>query len=489
MPPTIRLTAIVAVVAVAFAAGTSLAGPPAPGETVTVTLANPEPRGRPASQIAERFARRVAIRSKGSLRVRIVYEAGRTTDSTSTKALEANLIRMVRTGKTQLAIVPNRAFQAEGVASFHALQTPFLITTDGQMARATTGSIAATLQSGLPDIGLRGLGLVPEGLRRPFGFEKALTTPADFKGVKIRAISSKATYGLIRALGAIPVDVNGLDFEDAVSNGTVRGAESSLRIAVDGLPARSYTASNIAFFPKIDALVASTDALARLTSDQRAILRNAAADARASTIATANERSAAAAYCKAGNTIVAAPPSALRSLRARAAALIDAARRDATTRKLIDLLGRQPRSTPSIPSCRPRANVSSRPPYTVTSTPPEGMYRLTHSAAYLRSAGMGPVEADANYGTLDWTLKGSSFTLRWSSPKNEQRPGLDGTPACQGKLTLVHGIVRIGEWTNKACGGKIGFVWKRVGNDIDLTVVEGSSSDRAWLTGRWQALA
>ena len=68
-----RITAAIAVIAVALAAGTSLAGPPATGETVTLTLANPESQGRPASQIAERFARTVATRSKGTVKVRIVY--------------------------------------------------------------------------------------------------------------------------------------------------------------------------------------------------------------------------------------------------------------------------------------------------------------------------------------------------------------------------------------------------------------------------------
>jgi len=66
-----RITAAIAVIAVALAAGTSLAGPPVTGETVTLTLANPEPQGRPASQIAERFARSVARDGRRSAEILI----------------------------------------------------------------------------------------------------------------------------------------------------------------------------------------------------------------------------------------------------------------------------------------------------------------------------------------------------------------------------------------------------------------------------------
>ena len=185
-----RITAAVAVIAVAVAVGTSLAGPPAPkGNAIILTLANPEPKGRPTSRIAERFARNVAALSKGSLTIKIAYEP---TTAATTSQVEAALIRSVRKGSADLAIVPTRAFEASGVRSLRALQAPFLITSETRAAAATTGPIAAQLQSGLQRIGLTGLGLAPEGLRRPFGFEKPLIRPADFKGARIRAISSRS---------------------------------------------------------------------------------------------------------------------------------------------------------------------------------------------------------------------------------------------------------------------------------------------------------
>ncbi len=232
MSSTIRIALASALLALGIGSGMSLAGPPPEGgKTVTLTLANPEPRGRAASQIAEVFAARAKRFSKGKVLVKIVYEFG--WRDVPAGEIEANVIRSTRRGKAQLAIVPTRAFQGQGVTSFQALQAPFLITTDAGMARATTGQLATRLQSGVRRIGLTGLGLAPEGLRRPFGHRKALVSPSDFAGAKIRAIPSKQTWALLRALGATPVDLGGSDWPQAVAKGTVTGAESSLAIAAN----------------------------------------------------------------------------------------------------------------------------------------------------------------------------------------------------------------------------------------------------------------
>lgn len=459
-----RITAAIAVIAVSIAASTSLAGPPAKGETVTLTLANPEGQGRPASLIAERFARNVAKRSKGTIKVRIVYEAGRTNEDTRTAALEANLVRIVRTGKAQLAIIPNRAFRASGVTSFQALQTPFLISTDSQMAAVTTGPIAMKLQSGLESIGLTGLGLVPEGLRRPFGFAKPLLTPADFKGIKIRAIASTATYDLIRALGATPVDLNGSDFGNAVSTGRVKGAESSLAIAASGLPTAGYTAGNIAFFPKIDALVANAGALGKLTATQQEILRRAASETRSITLTTESELRAAAAYCKGGGTIVVAPKPALAALRASTAVLKRRMMSDDRTRTLIAAISGLPAgSASSIPACgrlpKPSAlpEPSAGPSGPATTLPPSGDYRRTLTAEAMRAAGADEDNVRNNSGTHTWMFRGSKVTHAGKNPQHSY--------SCDGAMSVAGPLVRV----LFSCDGGVGyFSWRRVGRDVML---------------------
>ena len=83
---------------------------------------------------------------------------------------------------------------------------PFLIDTDGGAAKvAADREVAAAVQVGLSRLALTGLGLVAEGLYRPFGYLKPLETPSDFRGIEIRAPRSAAIRTALRALDARPV--------------------------------------------------------------------------------------------------------------------------------------------------------------------------------------------------------------------------------------------------------------------------------------------
>ena len=305
------------------------AGPPGKsGGTagLVLRLAVLEYPGKPAAQIAERYAQRVEDLSNGAIRVTISYWPTGLERATPSSRVEASAIRAVRAGEPQLGLIPSHAFEAQGVTTLRPLQAPLLITSSAQAARVTTGALADRLQAGLTGLGLTGLGLVPEGLQRPFGFLKPLVSPADFAAVTIRADSSRATRDVLRILGARPVGLDVAGSDTSVYSGFVNDA-ASLPSADDDFPQAAHTAGNIALFPKVDVLVASTGAFGRLRPEQRAVLRRAAAEARAASIPAAGERAAAAAFCRAGGTIVAATPAEVRALRdeGRAAARCDAA--------------------------------------------------------------------------------------------------------------------------------------------------------------------
>ena len=212
------------------------------------------------------------------------------------------------------------------MTTFRPLQAPLLITSAAQAARVTTGALADRLQAGLTGLGLTGLGLVPEGLERPFGFLKPLISPADFAAVTIRADSSRATRDVLRTLGARPVGLDVAGSDTSVYSGFVNDA-ASLPSADDDFPQAAHTVGNIALFPKVDVLVASTGAFGRLRPEQQAVLRRAAAEAACRFDPGGGRARRGAAFCRAGGTIVAATPSEVRALRdeSRTAARCDAA--------------------------------------------------------------------------------------------------------------------------------------------------------------------
>ena len=478
MSTSMRIALAVALVALSVGARNSIAGPPEKtGSTVTLTLGATEGRGRPSTAIAEAFAARVKALSKGTIVVKIAYQSGRSQgDDTPVSLQEANLIRRVRSGKNALALVPTRAFYAEGVSSFQALQAPFLITTEAAMDRVTTGTIAARVQSGLPKLGLTGLGLVPEGLRRPFGFRKALVSPADFTGITFQAIRSEQTWALIRALGASPVDINGQAMDEAVAKGTVKGADSTLVLAANGsLPRPGFTAGNLAFFPKVDAVVGNAAALKHLKPAQVSLLRHAAPFARAWAIAALTERKGRDAYCKAGGTVVTARPSSIAALRAKAAPLLAAMRADPLTRSVMAEIGRSRLRSSILPPCSHRSRAEPARNATVNALIPTGVYRKTVTERQLLAAGASSRDAKTNGGTWTLTVTADGYqSIHIDSPYPEETVTCDKRKMYIAQTTsprpAKRGLVAI-VFSGKGCNGGFGVAWKRAPGGIVFTRV------------------
>ena len=122
----------------------------------------------------------------------VVSWPARLAPATPIRRVETSAIRAVRTNDVQLGLFPSHAFERQGVTTLRPLQAPFLITSLTHAAGVAESPASARLQAGLEQISLTGLGLVPEGLYRPFGFLKPLLVPADFDGARIRADSSRS---------------------------------------------------------------------------------------------------------------------------------------------------------------------------------------------------------------------------------------------------------------------------------------------------------
>ena len=455
----------------------------------TLGLAVVEERGTVASEIAESYARRVESLSRGSIQVTTSYWPARFEPGTPARQIERAAVRAARTDEVELAIVPAHTLDGAGAISLRALHAPFLVSSAALAARVTTGPIAAAAQAGLGELGLVGLGLVPEGLYRPFGYLKPLVAPADFEGVTIRAPASRPMRDVLRSLGARSVDIDEAGTSTAVHSGFVVSPES-FRRANDAFPQDAYTTAAVALFPKIDVIVASPAAVKRLTARQRAVLRRAAADLRREQVA-ASERQAALAFCAAGGTIVAAPHGALRVLRRHTAPLRAALQRDATTKALIAAVQRlDVRESTSAPTCDPAAAADSfmrgdnlHPNVRAKLYVPVGSYRRAFSSAELRAAGADDTEAETNSGLVTLTFYATgfdtSFVLEW--PRSERRP------PCRGRNDLVARRVRLVWNPATPCSGFVAFAWKLDGADLVITALD-PRSDRGWtaaLVGTW----
>ena len=426
-----KITAGVLGLAVAAAlAGCGGGGDKAGGEggVKTLRLGTTEPPERIGSKRLVRFASEVQRRSGRRLRIKIVWRATFKATGGFEPGGEQALAALVRHGDLELGAVPARAWDSLGVTTLQALQAPFLITSPELTEKIVRSPAGRQMLDGLGKVGVVGLGLVPEQIRHPVAFGHPLRKLADFKGQGLRVPYSDASYALMRALGARPVDVDGPALDNAVGSGRVTGAESSLSLATT-LPQRGTVSANVSFFPKVTTLVADQEAFDELSGDDRDTLREAA---RATLdYPLPSEAESAASACRQGVGVVAATPADLADLEAAARPVYADLERDPRTRALIerfrDMKTETRVSGERVAGCVAGPRGKPRAPSTGAASIPDGTYRKNVSEQELLRAGISEDLAFENQGLQTLTIKHGRFTF---VTKNEAN-----VPTCHGDLT------------------------------------------------------
>jgi TRAP-type C4-dicarboxylate transport system substrate-binding protein len=274
--------------------------------------------------LGERFAELVNERSDGGVRVRIDkslrYES-------RDPAGEVRLAQALKAGREDIGYLPARAWSADGPA-FRALLSPFAVTTYPAAQAVATGPIARDALKALPD-SVVGLALVPAQLRRVIA-NRPLTTAATYRALRVRVVDNVQTASDFAALGAKPVQrLDAGEVGAALADERLDAAETSPKPVLDnsyGVLAPYLT--SYAVFPKFQSLVLSARAWAKLSDDQRSILRAAARDVVAAAKAIpAQEVAQLAQLCRSGVHVVTPSTAQLEALAdaaAPAAAGLDA---------------------------------------------------------------------------------------------------------------------------------------------------------------------
>ena len=196
-------------------------------------------------------------------------------------------------------------------------------------------------------------------------------------------------------------------------------AETGIR-TIANINRPGVVTGNITFFPKIQMLVASSPALARLTDEQRGLVRDAAATTSMWVGEhREHEDTASTPTAGGGGILVLATARDVAEIVAAAAPVYTELEADPFTKRLIgeirDIVD-APREQPSYEpaacgSLAPRPPIrlrSSRPP--TTHSVLNGTYRADISEAYLVSKGINPTEAFYNGGISTMTFKDGVFS-------------------------------------------------------------------------------
>lgn len=434
------------------------------GGVLTLDLVSPEAPGNPGSVDVEHFGEQVQSLSDGRMRVEVTWDIGKNAPSWDQMAAQ-----LVIDGESELGFVPARAWDVLGVTTLQALQAPFLVTSDAALDAVVGDPVAADMLAGLPEIGVTGLGLFPEGLRHPASYAEPLREPADFSGVGIRTPRSELSWEVLEALGAEPLDVNGDDEATAYDSGDLGGAETSAAY-LPTLPRRGVMTANVTPYAKANVLVANSAALEGLTRDQREVLRRAAEASLEHSIATRrSDAEDLAAACEQGLEVVFATEAQQASIVAATQPVRDRLATDATTGPFLA------RITEIVEAAGPPVPVDSCDDALVLAAPSrnitafDGVWRYEVSYQDGLDAGLPAAEAEGELGVQTVRLDGGTYRWDWRSARGEQ--------SCTGTYEIQDGVVLFRD--EPRCGGLWEARPQRTGDEISWIDVRSRTTGDA----------
>src|SRR5262245_55747412 len=160
------------------------------------------------------FVDQVKERSDGALRIDVASLWGHLMPNA-----EQQVIADTATGEVDLGWVGTSVFDTIGDTDFQALTAPMLIDSYPLQDAVLDSDIPTRMLAGLDALGVHGLAVLADGLRKPIAAARPLLGPDDYEGITFQAFRSDEHAAAIRALGATPTDIN--VNEVALRDGTI----------------------------------------------------------------------------------------------------------------------------------------------------------------------------------------------------------------------------------------------------------------------------
>jgi TRAP-type C4-dicarboxylate transport system substrate-binding protein len=308
-----------------------------------------------SSQLQERpavayFIRRVEALSNRNIRINVDYN-WKSPDPDA----EQQVVKATAAGSTiDLGVVGSRVFDTMRIRSLQALSAPMLIDSYPLENAVVRSDMAERMLTPLSRVGVAGLALIANGLRKPVAVARPLLTRRDWRGKTFGTYLSDVQENAIRALGATPLVAFSSLRVHFLQTRQLKGFEFNvlsyyINSYWDQAP---YITANVNLWPQVDVLVANPGVLAQLTSQQRGWLQEAAREAtdRSSAMMAAAEQGVVRAICKRGTRFVDASRPDLVSLRHAFAPVYSRLEEDRQTRLFIARIEKLKRSTAAGPA-------------------------------------------------------------------------------------------------------------------------------------------
>ncbi len=254
----------------AVAAGIAL--PLSASAQTKMRLAHAGPENSSQHQAALEFAKLLKERSQGKLEVQVFHSSQLGNDATVIGAVRGGSIDMMMAGGGNFSGLNSK---------FEVLDIPFLFNSQAHAYKVVDGQVGQELMKGLEPAGLKQLAFWEVGFRSITTKNRAVRTPADVKGLKIRTQPNPVHVQAWKLLGTNPVPMPLGELYTALESGAVDAQEHPVDITYAAkfyevqkhltLTRHAFTAMPIVMTKaKFDAMPA----------DQQKVMLSAAADAK-----------------------------------------------------------------------------------------------------------------------------------------------------------------------------------------------------------------
>lgn len=188
-------------------------------QSAEFVLAHGSNPGNPRYDAADMFAALVEQYSDGAMTVNVAPSATMGDDAEMLTSAQAGVIEMTANSQGAFSqIVPEAG----------ALGLPFLFAELPAAWEVLDGPIGDELDALTQERGLKIVTWWDNGIRHITHVDKAIQTPADIEGMKIRTPPSPSTLDLFEAVGANPAPLAWSELPTALRNGTFAGQENPL---------------------------------------------------------------------------------------------------------------------------------------------------------------------------------------------------------------------------------------------------------------------
>src|SRR6185295_1942136 len=198
--------------AILIACGTAQAQQP-----ITIKFSHVVAENTPKGKGALKFKELAEARAKGRIKVEVYPNSQLFKDGEE--------MQMLQLGNVQMLAPSVSKFGPLGAREFEVFDLPYIFDNYDDLHAVTGGKIGQDLFKKLDSKGIVGLAYWDNGFK-VMSANKALRTPADFRGLKMRIQSSKVLDAQMRALGATPQVMAFSEVYQALQTGVVDGTEN-----------------------------------------------------------------------------------------------------------------------------------------------------------------------------------------------------------------------------------------------------------------------